>query len=343
MEFKDLRWGHEGPDYFASKRAPKRGAREIAEARVYGQDAIAMIRFELIDEAGQLLGVSAAVRTLTGADDGEYSLRVPVPAQPFRFRISGRDIGGKPFARLHRRLFRPGEEPPPIPQLPAGFPPVQAAQLEKLMASTNAQMDAMFDASLQADAEGWVRIPRTEVAEAGYELLAGSSGRPIGLRVHLGVRFGADGPYTVRPHVFPLYANTDWRGAVSMKVLDGEVAPTPLNTAADSLADVIRFGGAAQYQAGVLYRFQFDLVPGYVIRNKAGTRSCLYMDEFRVSGRLPLWNAIAASSAPVRYRVDLSSLGFNADTEPIVPQRTFYESFLSEGAPDCGPQPNNNF
>jgi hypothetical protein len=343
VEFKDLRWGHEGPDYFTTKRAPKRGAREIAEASVFGQDAIAMIRFELIDEAGQLLAVAPAVRTLSGVDDGEYSLRAPIPSQPFRFRISGRDVSGKPFARLHRRLFRPGEEAPPVPQLPAGFPPVQAAHLEKLMASTNAQMDAMFDAALRTDAEGWLRIPRTEVVDAGYELLAGSGGHAIGLRVHLGVRFGAAGPYTVRPHVFPLYANADWRGSVTMKVLDGEVTPTPQNTAADSLADVIRFGGAAQYQADVLYRFQFDLVPGYVIRNKAGTRYCLYMDEFRVSGRLPLWNTIAAGTAPVRYRVDLSGLGFNADTEPMAPQRTFYEGFLSEGAPDCGPAPNNNF
>ena len=62
-DFKDLRWGHEGPDYFTSKRAPKRDAREIAEARVYGQEAIGMIRFELIDEAGQLLAVAQAVRT----------------------------------------------------------------------------------------------------------------------------------------------------------------------------------------------------------------------------------------------------------------------------------------
>jgi hypothetical protein len=143
--------------------------------------------------------------------------------------------------------------------------------------------------------------------------------------------------------VFPLYANTDWRGAAAMKVLDGEVAPAPRNAAADSLADVIRYGGGAHYEAGVLYRFQFDLTPGYVVRNKAGTRYCLYLEQFRVPGRLPMWNAIMASNAPVRYRVDLSGLGFHADTEPIVPERTFYESFLSEGAADCGPTPNINF
>src|SRR5438045_2204817 len=47
VSFKELRMGHEGPDYFSTKRAPKRGAQGVAEARVYGQDAIVMIRFEL--------------------------------------------------------------------------------------------------------------------------------------------------------------------------------------------------------------------------------------------------------------------------------------------------------
>ena len=69
----------------------------------------------------------------------------------------------------------------------------------------------------------------------------------------------------------------------------------------------------------------------------------LYLEEVRVSNRLPVWNAIAASSAPVRYRVDLSDLGFTADTELFAPQRAFYEGFLSEGAPDCGPSPSINF
>ena len=81
--------GHEGPDYFSTKRAPKRDAQEIAEAHVYGQEAIGMIRFELIGEAGQLLGIAPAVRTGRGVDDGDYYLRVPVPAQPFRFRRNG--------------------------------------------------------------------------------------------------------------------------------------------------------------------------------------------------------------------------------------------------------------
>jgi hypothetical protein len=343
VDFQDLHWGHEGPDYFATKRAPKREAREMAEARVFGQDAVGTIRFELVDEAGQLLGVAAAVRTSTGVDDGDYALRVDVPGRPFRFQISGRDAQGKPFSRLYRKLYRPGDEAAPEPQLPAGFSSEQAAKLREFMASTKAQSDARFDAVLRGDPEGWLRMPHTEVAEAGYEMLTATGGHPIGLRLHLNVRFGAGGAYAVRPHVFPLYANTNWRGAVTMKVLDGEVSPQPKNTAADSLADVILYGGAAQYEAGVLYRFQFDIVPGYVIRNKAGTRYCLYLEEVRVSNRLPVWNAIAASSAPVRYRVDLSDLGFTADTELFAPQRAFYEGFLSEGAPDCGPSPSINF
>ena len=29
--------------------------------------------------------------------------------------------------------------------------------------------------------------------------------------------------YTVNPHVFPVYTNANWRGAVTMKVLGGRV------------------------------------------------------------------------------------------------------------------------
>ena len=337
ITFQDLQWGHEGPDYFTAKRPPRRGAQEIAGARIYGQEAIAAIRFELIDEAGQPLGTAAAVRTSTEVDEGDYMLRVPVPARPFRFRVIGQDVNGKSFSRIYVKLFRPGDQGPPAMQIP-GMTAEQMAKLQKGLDAVRAEQEAKFDNS-----DGWVRIPRTQVMEASYELLVGAGGHAIGMRLHLAVQFGAAAMYTVRPHVFPVYANFDWRGAVTMKVLDGEVSPAPENRAADGLADVIRYGGAAQYEAGVVYRFTFDLVPQYVIRNRAGTKYCLYLEEFRYGNRLAVWNAIAADTAPVRYRIDLSGLGFNAETEPMTSQRAFYEGFLSEGAVDCGPQPNVNF
>jgi hypothetical protein len=338
IKFQDLLWGREGADYFPAKRPPRRGAAEIAQARIYGQEAIGAVCFELLDEAGQSLGVVPSVRTSTGVDDGDYLLRVPVPAGAFRFRVSGQDVSGKAFSRLHATLFRPGDQGPPgLPEIP-GMTAEQSAQLQKTMDGARAEMHARFDAS-----DGWIRVPRTEVVEAGYEPLGAAGGHVIGMRLHLAVRFGAAGLYAVRPHVFPMYANPAWRGAVTMKVQDGQVEPAPQNRAADSLADVIRYGGAAQYDAGVLYRFSFDLVPHYVIRNRAGTRYCVYLEEFRAGNHTATWNAIAGSATPVRYRVDLSSLGFHADTEPMTPQRVFYESFLSEGAADCGPMPNVNF
>jgi hypothetical protein len=223
-----------------------------------------------------------------------------------------------------------------------GFTPDQSRQLQALMDSTARQQDQMFEAALRASADGWVRIPRTQVVEAGYEpLRAGADA--IGLRVHAAVRFSAPGMYSVRPHVFPAYARYDWRGAVTMNVVDARVDPAPQNTAADSLHDVIRYGGAAQYEGGVLYRFTFDMIPSYVIRNAAGTRYCLYLEQFRAAGNLPRWSAIVGDGAPVRYSIDFSNLGFTSLTEPAFPQRTFYESFRTGGAPDCGPNPNVNF
>jgi hypothetical protein len=56
--------------YFPTKRDPLRGATEMAEPSVFGQDAIGLMRFELIEEGGGLLALAAAGRTGSGVDDG---------------------------------------------------------------------------------------------------------------------------------------------------------------------------------------------------------------------------------------------------------------------------------
>jgi hypothetical protein len=335
VEFRDLQWGREGPNYCPTRRAPQRGAPEIAEASVYGHAAIAAIRFEAIDTAGQALGTAAAARTASGVDDGGYVLRIETPAQPFRVRITGQDVRGRPFTRLYAKLFRPGDEPAPAPQLPAGLTIQQADQFRHALDVFRRQLEGGFQPE--------TRIPRSEVAGAGYEALRSSEGKPLGLRLLASVRFSVGGNYAVSPHVFPLYANSDWRSAITMKVLDAQVDPAPEVPAGIPLADVIRYGGEARYQGEVEYRFVFDLVPSYVIRNAGGTRYCLFLEPFRSFGRLPVWNAILADSAPVKYSVNFTSLGFAAETGPLAPQRVWYESFLREGAADCGPAPNANF
>ncbi len=109
------------------------------------------------------------------------------------------------------------------------------------------------------------------------------------------------------------------------------------------LDDFLRYGGAAHYLEGQVYRFQFDLVPSYVIRNVARTRYCINSDHYRAMGRPAIWDAVQDSDVPVKYRVSISSLDFLAETRELPPQRAYLESFRHEGSSDCGPMPTNRF
>src|SRR5207247_737561 len=54
-EISELRPAHGGPSYFRAKRAPFRGATEVMEATLYGQESVAAVRFELVDDAGRVV------------------------------------------------------------------------------------------------------------------------------------------------------------------------------------------------------------------------------------------------------------------------------------------------
>ena len=60
-------------------------------------------------------------------------------------------------------------------------------------------------------------------------------------------------------------------------------------------------------------------------------------------GRAGIWDAVQDSATPLRYRVSISSLDFEAETEDLPPQRVYLESFRRDGSPDCGPTPTNRF
>ncbi len=339
VRLQDLRFGREGPSYFSSDRNPVRGKQEIVELSLHGQEAIRSVRFDLAGDAGQPLGAPVAFRTGDGSDAYEYLLLMNVPSQPFRIRASGDDIGGQRFERTYRRLFVPANTEAPAQALPAELEPVA----QRMMQEYAAQVRAQFDAAQRRYPDGVIRLARAEVVQSNYEALRSPVGNEIGMRLRIAVRFGAEGDYSLSPHVFPLYQNADWRGDVTMKVLDAAVNPSPQNTAADTLDDVLRYGGAAHYQADRVYQFTFDLAPSYVIRNVSKTRFCVYTESYRAAGRLARWESILASTAPVKYRVDIPTLDFVSETADQPSQRTYYQNFLREGAQDCGPAPTNRF
>jgi len=346
VQIQELKYGHEGPGYFPVDRAPLRGKRELVEAMLFGQESIATVRFELVSESGQLLSVVPAVRIGNGADADEYLLQVEVPPQKFRFRIEGRDSQGRPYASVFGRLFLPLEGSVPKPQLPPGLRPERSRFLQGLIDVFEAQTLARFAEARNLYPDGAIRIARWTISETMYEPFVSPRENILGLRVRFVVRFEHSGDYALSPYVFPLYANFRWRGMAGMKVLDAVVDPVPppvSGSAAEGIAEVLRLGGVTHYEGDVAYRFTFDSVPDYVIRNADGTRYCINNASLRVAGRLPIWEEIQASTEPAKYRVDISSLSFFSETSALWPEKTFYESFLREGAQDCGPTPSIHF
>jgi hypothetical protein len=340
IQIQELKFGREGPDYFPVDRAPFRGKQELVEATLFGQEAIATVRFELVSESGQWLSMVPAFRIGDGADADEYYLQVEVPQQAFRFRIQGRDSQGRPFASVFAKLFVPWEGSAPKSEFPAGLNEDQSRRLQNWMDASEERTRARFASARKTYPDGTIRIAGWSISAATYEPLVSSRGNVLGLRVRFRVRFESPGNYALSPYVFPLYANYRWRGTVGMKVLDAAVDPA---LTADGAADAVRYGAAAHYEADTTYRFTFDFVPDYVIRNEAGTRYCLNTQGLRNSARLPVWGEILASEELVKYRVDISSLNFFSETSAMSPQKAYYEGFLREGVLDCGPRPTTHF
>lgn len=342
VQFQDLVFGHEGPGYFESPHAPYGGKPAIVDVMLYGQDAMRSVQFEVVDPHGLGLATPVAVRLGSGADSEEYWLRLDVPAQPFRFGIRGEDFRGQPFERLDKRLYTPVEGKAPPPVLPADLPAAAASRMQRWIDKYAADVQARFEAARAAHPDGVIHLARAEVVEAEYEPLVSSAGHEMGVRVHLAVRFGAEGDYDVTPVFYSQYQDSELR-QITLKVVDGSANPQPSNNGGSTLDDVLRYGGAAHYLGGQVYGFQFDLAPNYVIRNVEQTRFCIYSDYYRAMGRPGIWDAVQDSAAPVKYRVSIPSLGFEAGTGDLPAQRAYLESFRREGAVDCGPTPSNRF
>ena len=195
VDLQELKPAHGGPSYFSVKRAPYRAQQELAEVSLYGQEGIAVVRFELIDQSGRVLAAVPAARTSDGLDADGYILKIEVPHVPFRLRIRGEDLAGRAFQNIFAHLFVPIEGAPAAP-IPAGY-------------------ESRFQ-------PGDLRMPRAGITAATYQPLASPNGNVIGLRVQFTARFDAPGYYNLTPNVWPIYQNFRWRGVIGMRALNTE-------------------------------------------------------------------------------------------------------------------------
>jgi hypothetical protein len=341
FRFLTFVFGHEGPMDTPLQTPAVAGREYYVEADVFGIESVATIRFELVDVSGRSLHTITMWKAGDGADKDEFYGFIKVPDQPFRVVASGTSRSGAAFRSVLNRLFQPaanGLDERPL--VPPDIPPNQRNRLQGIVDSYSREMQTRSAQTAAEHPDGVITLVRAVVSPIAYEPLNSAFGLPIGIRLHYSIQFPARQTIVAVPLVFPVYQPWAWRGAVEMKPLGGTISPAPQMAGVQSLQEVILYRAAATYAAGTTYTFTVDLVPDYIIQGVQTSRFCIY--EQKVTNR-DVWSALIASEASVPYSLSISDTETAATIPTFFPQRTFYETFKSSGAADCGPVPNNRF
>ena len=205
-------------------------------------------------------------------------------------------------------------------------------------------MDKMEE-ELRKNAGETIVIPRMRVSNVMYAPYLSKAGRPLGVRITFDVEFSHDGYYNPELHVYPDYKNPDWRGRIDMKPLTGSIEPLPAEEGEpQSRPHILAFGAGYLYRAGTTYHFTAEYIPDYVIQNEKKTKFCIWRQQYKYSPeQKAAWEAILASEAPTKYTLYINNSNFGGEIEGAHSQRALFQSFVAEGAEDCGEQPTSRF
>ena len=350
FEFLRAYFGREGPNFSGLEGEPSAGVEYLAEAELFGQEAAATAKFEMVDELGGVIQPLRFSKSSNSLDEGDFFGLVRVPPQPFRVKVSGTDVSGAAYESFYGRLFRPTNRPPEPPLLPPGLPPAQAKMIGEALKEQERQAKARFERESGKHEDGVIVLPRARVSEVTYEPYTSGKGNPLGIRLRYDIEYSADGDYAHSLQVFPDYKEADLRGLVEMQVVNESVDPRPAppsyatpNIHVD-LEALVKYGSAAWYRGGVVYHFVIDLVPDFVGQNATKSKFCV--DEAHYQQKVKTrqaWEGMKASGGHVAYRIFMRQTDYGGDTGPTLPPKTFYEGFLREGAVRCKPYKNIYF
>jgi hypothetical protein len=312
-------WGRNG---FAGmdRYQPARGSKQQAQVYASGFN-IETIQFDLINEQGAPIAPVKA-RQSDFSNPYNFTLLLEAPDQPFRLRVRGRDLSGKPYQRVFSSLIRPQspESPQAQNEAAAGAPRIVTPPQEWNPAAT----------------EGEIRIIRAHIAEWSDEPLLSEAGNPIGIRLRYAIRFPADGSYSPHPQVHPERIGSGYTGALGMRLLKGTVEPMPAGL---SNATQFLMGGRAEFRAGTLYRFTADLVPNYALFDEQKKRFCLQSNAYSQPGLRERFDRELAGEQRLRYRISFAGADLDGRT-PALTEHTYVPNhwrlgFKREGAVDC--------
>jgi hypothetical protein len=324
------------------KGEPTKGARFFVEAKLYGEEAIATVKFEAVDERGNVLQkILIERRADANGGSGFYGV-MKVLDRPFRVVISGKGVDGLSYSRTYERLFRPTTRPVSPIVVPGAK--TTAATRQKIETAAKEYMNKMEE-ELSKKAGEMIVMPHMRVSNVMYSPFLSKAGRPLGVRITFDVEFSQDGYYNPELHIYPDYKNDDWRGRINMNPLTGKIEPEPEEAGSPQVRAHILAGGAGYlYRGDTTYHFTAEYIPDYVIQNETKTKFCIWNQQYKYSPQTQAaWKAILASAASTKYTLYINNSNFGGEIESLDPQGVLFNSFVAEGAKDCGEQPTSRF
>ncbi|HET9788861.1 MAG TPA: hypothetical protein VFP47_17105 [Pyrinomonadaceae bacterium] len=345
FEFLQL-WITNHPGHSEIKGEPTKGFKYSVRARIYGEDAISTAKFEAIDQAGNVIQKILIQRQPGPSGDSDFFGVMKVPDRPFRVVLSGEGIDGKSYRLVFRRLFKPTlrRKSPIIMPSSRTMPAAAAKRMRELIDERYLKAMDKEEDELRRQG-GKIVMPRTRVSNVRYAPYLSKAGRPLGLRIMYDVEFSQDGYHNPELELFLDYQKSEWRGRIDVYPLTGSIEPQPAEAGSpQDQPHILSYGAGYLYRAGTTYHFTVELVPDYVIQNKEKTKFCIYFQKFKHDPLMQVaFKEILASKMPTKYSVHIANTAFYGEIEGLHSQNTVLESYMAEGAQDCGEQPTDRF
>lgn len=322
---------------------PSVGAEYGVEASLGGQEAIATLLFEAVDEAGTaVLPIPMVYRSTGGPGHLEFIGMLTVPAGPFRVRVTGEDLSGRRFSLVFRRLFKPVLEGPADQEIP---PELGSAfvHVQQMFADARTERYALA----AGNPSGRIVMPRTHVSNVTYAPFVSPSDRLLGIRVTYDVEFSRAGRYNPVLRIFAADRDDTSVGRYPLRPLKSTIQPTPHETyaphnEAEEIPGLLAYRADFLYEAGITYNFALELVPEFVSMHRNSTTPCLVHEGSRYNSTAQkAFARMLARDVPTLYRVFIGGTAFEGRIENFYGEGTFYRSFGAEGLSECERVPEN--
>ncbi|MEY4167259.1 MAG: hypothetical protein RIR52_1083 [Acidobacteriota bacterium] len=249
-----------------------------------------------------------------------FTILLAVPSQPFRLKVEGRDLAGKPFRRI-------------IPPLCIPVKGTEADENDRQAANPRT-----IEELRQTVTRGPHRIIRTHIVHWSDEPLITPSGNQIGIRLRFRATFPTEAVYSPYPILHPDRIDQGYTGALNLRLQRATVTPSPIgmNGSAWTPGSQVRFG------AGIEYDFVVDLVPTYTATTSgtaADGKLCLNYRAFSQPETRHRFEKEISSRKRMRFRFNVAGSDLEGKATALTEQTyipdIWWQGLQREGVTEC--------